>query len=74
MMTATHTTLVLLLSSVAGMCRNRVRPTLLAVISGVFNSDKKLPLTIQPITPVVALQLKVAVDPSVTLTDEGAET
>ena len=51
-----------------------VRPTGLAVISGEFSSDKKDPLTIQPITPIVALQLKIAVDPSVALTDEGLET
>ena len=75
MMAATHTTLVLLYSSVAGMCRKLVLPTWLTVIPGVFSSNNRDPLTIQPITPmVVMLQLKVAVDPSVTLTDEGVET
>ena len=66
--------MVLLYSSVAGMCRKDACPELRIVISGAFN--EKLPLTIQTITPVyiVALQLKVAVDPSMALTDEGVET
>ena len=51
-----------------------VRPTWLAVISGAFSSDKKDPLTIQATVPVVTLQLKVTVDPSVALTDEAVET
>ena len=73
-MARTHITLVLLYPSVAGMCRKNVLPTWLAVISAVFSSDKKDPLTFQTTAPVVTLQLKVAVDPSVTLTDVGVET
>ena len=69
-MAAIHTTLVLLYSSVAGMCRKDACPIWLAVISAVLSSDKKHPLSIQPINPVVVRQLKVAVDPSVALTDE----
>ena len=69
-----HLKTVLLFHSVAGMCREDLCPTWLAVISGVFSSDKKDPLTIQATTPVVGLQLKLAVDPRVALTDEGVET
>ena len=36
-----------------------------------FSSDKYAPLTSQTITPPVALQLKVAVDPCVVLIDSG---
>ena len=70
-----HLKTVLLFCSVAEMCRKNLSPTWLAVISEVYlSSDKKDPLTIQTTAPVVALQLKVAVDPSVALTDEGGET
>ena len=66
-----HTTTELLYFSVAGTCRENVLPTLVAVISGVFNSVNSDPLTVQSIAPVSALQLKVAVDSSVALTDVG---
>ena len=56
------------------MCRKDVLPTWLAVIFGAFTSVLRNPLIIQPISPVATLQLKVAVDPSVALTDEGVET
>ena len=69
-----HLKTVLLFCSVTEMCRKNFCPTWLAVISEVFSSDKKDPLTIQATAPVVALQLKVTVDPSVALTDEGVET
>ena len=69
----THVTMVLY-SSVAGTCKEDTLPTLLVVISCLFSSDKSDPLTCQPITPVVELQLKVAVDPSVALTDVGVLT
>ena len=48
-----------------------VLPVILAVISVVFSSDKSVPSTIQPIAPLLALQVKVAVDPSVVLIDMG---
>lgn len=48
-----------------------VLPVVVAVISVVFSSDKSVPSTIQPIAPLLALQLKVAVDPSVILIDMG---
>ena len=70
-MKTSHTTSVLLYSSVARTCKENVLPTLLIVISCVFSSVNSEPLTIQEIVPVVALQLKVAVDPSVVLTDVG---
>ena len=73
-MAAIHTTLMLLYSSVAGMCRKDVLPTWLAVIFGAFSSDNKDPLTFQATAPVVTLQRRVAVDPSVALTDVGVET
>ena len=73
-MATAHTTLVLLYSSAAGMCRKNVLPTWSAVTSRKSSSDNKLPLIIQATTPIVTLQLKVAVDPSVALTDVGAET
>ena len=66
-----HVTFVLLYFSVAGTDRENVRPTCVAVISGAFISDNKESLTIQATVPVVRLQLKVAVDPSVELTDVG---
>ena len=56
------------------MCRKNACPTWLAVIFGAFRSGNRDPLIIQATTPVVTLQLKVAVDPSVTLIDEGVET
>ena len=73
-MARAHLKTVLLFCSVAGMCRNNFCPTWLAVISEVLSSDNKDPLTIHANVPVVALQLKVTVDPSVALTDEGVET
>ena len=68
-----HLKTVLLFCSVAGMSRKNFCPSWLAVISGAFSSDQKDPLTIQTTAPVVALQLKIAVDPSVALTDEAVE-
>ena len=70
-MTTTHFTNVLLYSSTAGTCKKNVLPILLIVISGVFSSVNNEPLTSQPTAPIVALQLKVAVDPSVALIDVG---
>ena len=64
-----HVTFVLLYSSLAGMYKTNLFSTCLAVISGAFSSDKSDPLSIQATAPPVALQLKVAVDPSVALTD-----
>ena len=64
-------TFVLLYSSVAGICKTDNMPTLLVVIAVVFNSGNVDPLTFQVIDPVLALQLKLAVDPSVALTDVG---
>ena len=46
-------------------------PALVVAISLVYSSVNSDPLTIQAITPVLALQLKVAVDPSVAMTDVG---
>ena len=40
-------------------------------ISGAFSSDKWESLTSQAGWPVVTLQLKIAVDPSVAMTDVG---
>ena len=65
---------MLLYSLVAGMCRKNTFPTWLAVTSEGFRQDKRVPLTIQATVPVIVLQLKVAVDPSVALTDVGVET
>ena len=73
-MASIHTTSVSLYSSVAGMCKKRVWPTWLAVIFCVFSSDNSDPLTCQPIKPVVTLHSKVAVDPTVALTDVGVLT
>ena len=72
--TSSHTTTVLLYSSVAGTCKENVLPLLVALISGVTNSVNSDPLSLQTITPVVALQLNVAVDPRVALIDEGVVT
>ena len=66
--------MVLLYSSVAGTCKENTLPTPLVVISGLFSWDNSNPLNCQVITPAVALQLKVAVDPSVALTDVGVVT
>ena len=63
--------LVLLYSSVAGTCKENILPIVLVVISGIFRTDNSDPLTSQLIAPSVALQLKVAVDPRVALTDVG---
>ena len=70
----THTTTVLLYVSVAGTCKKDVLPILSVVISGGFSCDNGVPLTSQPGWLVVALQLNVAVDPSVVLTDVGVRT
>jgi len=70
-MATAHVTSVLLYSSVAGICKLNVLAALLVVVSFVFSSVNSDPSTIQAITPVLALQLKVAVDPSVALTDVG---
>ena len=68
---AAHMMSMLLYSSVAGTCKENIPLTVLDIISGLFSCDNCDPFTIQPITPVVALQLKVAVDPNVALTDVG---
>ena len=73
-MARAHLKTVLLFCSVAEMRRKNFCPTWLEVIAEVFSSDNMDPLTIQTTAPVVALQLKVTVDPSVALTDEGVET
>jgi len=64
-------TFVLLYSCVAGICKVKLLPTLLVVIFAVFSSVNVDPLTIQATPPPLALQLKVAVEPSVALTDVG---
>ena len=71
-MISSHTTKVLLNSSLAGMCKERLFPCCWAVIS-LLRSANTDPLTSQAIEIPVALvlQLKVAVDPSVALTDVG---
>ena len=69
-----HVTVMLLYFSIAGTCKEEVVPAPLSLISGVIWCDRSDPLTIQPTNPVVALQLKVAVDPSVALTDVGVVT
>ena len=71
---SSHTTTVLLYSSVAGTCKENVFPLLVALISVRFSSVNSDPLSLQSIVPVVALQVKVAVDPSVALTDVGVLT
>ena len=74
-MGSTHVTFVLLCSAVAGMCKEYVFSALLdLVISGEFSCDNCDPLTSQPGWLVLTLQLKVAVDPSVALTDVGVVT
>lgn len=64
----------MLYSTLAGTCKKNVLPTWLAFMSDTDSCDNSDPLTSQTITPVVALQLKVAVDPSVALTDVGVLT
>ena len=73
-MRTSHTTSVLLYFSVAGTCKENIVPMLLVLRSGKFSCVNRNPLTSQPITPVVALQLKVALDPSVVLTGVGVVT
>ena len=73
-MASAHLITVLLCSSVARTCKKKFCPTWLAVISGMFSSDSIDPFTIQTTAPVVTLQLKVTVDPSVALTDVGVLT
>ena len=70
-MATEQVTFVLLYCSVAGICKTDNLPTVLVVIAVVFNSGNVDPLTFQAIDPVVALQVKLAVDPSVALTDVG---
>ena len=70
---SSHTTTVLY-SSVAGTCKENVFPLPVTLISGVSSSVNSDPLSLQSIVPVVALQLKVAVEPSVALTDVGVAT
>jgi len=67
---------VLLYSSLAGTRKKEVLPTLWAVISGVFSCPNSDPLTNHANVPVGALvlQLKVAVEFSVALTDVGVLT
>ena len=73
---SSHTTDVLSYSSLARICKKVVLPTLWAVISGVFSCDNSDPFKSHANVPVLAfvLQLKVAVDPQVALTDMGVLT
>ena len=71
-MSNAHVTFALLNSSVARTFN--VLPLLLVLIAGEFSQFSGVPLTIQTIAPVVALQEKVVVDPNVTLTDVGVLT
>ena len=73
-MKTSHTTSVLLYSFVAWTYKKNVLPPLPVVISCVFSSVNSDPLIIQESVPVVALQVKVAVDPRVALTDAGVVT
>jgi len=68
-MATEQTTSVLLYSSMAGIYKEVLVG--LFVMSFLFSSCNVDPLTIQPMKPLVELQLKVAVDPSVALTDVG---
>ena len=70
-MTSLHVTLVMLYFSVAGTCKENIVPKLVVVRSCESSSVNSDLLTIQSTMPVVALQLKVAVDPRVALTDVG---
>ena len=67
-----HITFVLLSSFLARTCN--ILPLLLVLIADEFSRVNGVALTIQTIMPEVALQLKVAVDPSVALTDVGVVT
>ena len=73
-MVTSHTTTVLLYSTVAGTFKNDVLSLELTFMYDVLSSDNGDPLTSQSIVPVVTLQLKVAVDPSVAFTDVGVLT
>ena len=68
-MATEQSTFVLLYSSVAGIYKEVTVG--LTVISVLFSSCNVDPLTIQLIEPLLALQVKVGVDPSVALTDVG---
>ena len=68
-MATEQSTFVLLYSSVAAIYKEVIVG--LTVISVLFSSNNVDPLTIQLIEPLLALQVKVAVDPSVALTDVG---
>ena len=71
-MVAEHTTTVLLYLTTAGTVKQNVVRTWEAIISGRFSSDNCVPLTLQLTTPdILTLQLKVALHPSVALTDLG---
>jgi len=70
-MVIVQTTFVLLYTSVAGICKVNIPSALLLVISGMFSSVNVDPLTVQTIEPPLALQVKLAVDPNVALTDVG---
>ena len=72
--TSIHVTAELLYSTLAGTCKKNASPTWLAFISDTDSSDNCDPLKTQTIAPVVTLQLKVAVDPSVALIDVGVLT
>ena len=69
---------MLLYFSLAGTSKENTLPILLVVISVVFlranSSVNNESLTVQPIVPKVALQLNVAIDPRVALTDVGVLT
>ena len=75
-MVTSHTTTVLLYSTVAGTFKNDVLSLELTFMYGVLSSDNGDPLTSQRYVTLVALtlQLKVAVDPSVMLIDVGVLT
>ena len=67
-MATTHSKFVLLYSSVAGIFKEVV-VGLIVISEVLFSSSNVDPLIIQPMKPLLALQVKVAVDPSVALTD-----
>ena len=73
-MATEHTTTVLLYSSVAGTCKKKTFRARVSDMSGAFSSDNFDPLTCQVTVPALTLQLKVAGDPRVTLTDVGVLT
>ena len=68
---STHVTYVVLYVSVARTRKEDVCAPPIVVIFGSFSSDNKDPLTIQPIIPTLALQLKIALEFNVALTDVG---